>query len=1298
MKKQHYRLIFGLSILIACCFQLNAQDATNHHSAKASYSEEFVHHARELFNWKAVDKEFQKRLNISAAQSNLFFAYLVKKKTVSMVDYLERVKDGSITEKNATDYWIGKLPEFEKIYQQEKDNFTPKTEPASTEYGAPSATCNNLDFTSGTTNWTGKWCGDKAAGGTEANYDSSPDALPVVGLNSSGTNQANYVHELMTAGNDPYAPISRVPPGHSSSLRLGADEPMTVTLFYPYNHQVISNTFTVSATNPAITYWYAVVFDQSLDDPHPAAIQPFFKIRLKDKDGNEIKCAAYDVNITAGINGGFKIKNINTDVEAVYKDWVPVYIPLIDYIGQQITIQFESSDCRQGGHFGYAYIAVDCNPFEAITTSPYICGVNTVKLTAPAGSNTYVWSGPGVIPPNNTQSVTVDKPGKYTVKMSVVGNGGITCTFDLDTVIGGNANLPIANFSSTVVCAGSTTNFTDMSTPTGSITEWSWDFDNNGTIDSKIPNPTHIYTTPGTYKVKLTIKQGPCEATIIKDVIVETPPLLVITNPAAVCAPNTIDITLAAVTTGSTTGTLSYWTDAAATVPLSNPNAIATAGTYYIKLTPASAPCPAIKPVVVTFNAPPTLVITDPPAVCDPNTVNITDLLVTTGSDPGTLSYWQDANATVPLTTPNAIKVSGTYYIKLTSAAGCISIKPVKVNTNSLPNSLAGPDVIICSGVTTASIGSTPVNGYTYEWSPVSGLTNPNIANPGITTTNNGTTPIKTTYTLTTVVAATGCKATDNVDVIVNPQPVLIITDPAPVCTPSKVDIANPAVTINSTAIGGGTLTYWTNSTATAPLTTPPNAVSASGTYYIKVVVAGGCEDIKPVNVVINPLPVSNAGPDVVICTGDMASLGTSSLPNFTYQWSPQTGLSSGMISNPTVTLTNTGKVPVSSNYVVTTTNTLTGCVSTDTVKVTVNSVPTVNAGSAASVCPGSIVELLGSIGGSATSATWSGGNGTFGNRNDLKTTYKPTQAEYDAGTITLTLTSNDPDGPCTFASSDVILTFYKNPTVYYSVDKKEGCPVHCVSFTDSSVVTGTTDYIERWSWNFGDPGSVPNNTSSLQKPKHCYANTGFYDVTLTVTSNHGCVSTLVTPKMIQVFAIPVAEFYPTPNPASVLDPKVTLVNGSSPDVVSWNYHFGDGDSISPTTHSPTHKYPEVASRFYTATLDVKNKDGCVNSIEHIIEIGPEFTFYIPNAFTPDGDGINDFFFGTGIGIILYDLTIFDRWGNLIFHSEKLMDQWNGKANNGDDIAQQDVFVWKVKLTDVFGKKHSYIGTVTLVK
>ena len=126
------------------------------------------------------------------------------------------------------------------------------------------------------------------------------------------------------------------------------------------------------------------------------------------------------MNITEGKAGGFQTIGINADAEAIYKNWVPIYIPLIDLINEEVTIQFESCDCAKGGHFGYAYVAVDCNPFEAITTSPFICGSNTAQLTAPAGSNTYLWTGPGIVPPNNTQTITVNQPGKYSVRMSVV--------------------------------------------------------------------------------------------------------------------------------------------------------------------------------------------------------------------------------------------------------------------------------------------------------------------------------------------------------------------------------------------------------------------------------------------------------------------------------------------------------------------------------------------------------------------------------------------------------------------------------------------------------------------------------------------------------------------------------------------------------------------------------------------------------------------------------------------------------------------------------------------------------------
>jgi gliding motility-associated-like protein len=167
-----------------------------------------------------------------------------------------------------------------------------------------------------------------------------------------------------------------------------------------------------------------------------------------------------------------------------------------------------------------------------------------------------------------------------------------------------------------------------------------------------------------------------------------------------------------------------------------------------------------------------------------------------------------------------------------------------------------------------------------------------------------------------------------------------------------------------------------------------------------------------------------------------------------------------------------------------------------------------------------------------------------------------------------------------------------------------------------------------------------------------------------------------------------------------MFDPKVTLTNGSSPDVVYWNYHFGDGDSsVSTKVKSPVHLYPAIASKSYIATLFVRNADGCVNRVEHPVEIGPEFTFYIPNAFTPIGDdGTNDTFFGKGVGIVEYHIWIFDRWGNMIFNTTDINTGWDGRANNGQDVAQQDVFVWKVQLKDIFGKMHHYKGTVTLVK
>jgi gliding motility-associated-like protein len=134
---------------------------------------------------------------------------------------------------------------------------------------------------------------------------------------------------------------------------------------------------------------------------------------------------------------------------------------------------------------------------------------------------------------------------------------------------------------------------------------------------------------------------------------------------------------------------------------------------------------------------------------------------------------------------------------------------------------------------------------------------------------------------------------------------------------------------------------------------------------------------------------------------------------------------------------------------------------------------------------------------------------------------------------------------------------------------------------------------------------------------------------------------------------------------------------------------------------NPSHAYEEDAPYTYYVTQWVQNTYGCKDSITKPVEIKPTWGFYIPNAFTPNGDGINEGFKGTGYGIdnTTYNLWIFDRWGNMIFYSNDMEKTWDGRIQGkSGDIVQEDVYVWKVRFSDYTGRRHEYKGTVSVVK
>ena len=416
-------------------------------------------------------------------------------------------------------------------------------------------------------------------------------------------------------------------------------------------------------------------------------------------------------------------------------------------------------------------IIVTVNALPTVTVNAStICAGTFATITATpgaAGTYNYAWTVPGAVPnPGNVASFTSTVAGTYSVVITNALTNCVSASASGTVTINAAPTLVITNPAT--VCLPGTADLTAAAVTAGSTAGLTFTYWTDAA--ATIPYATPTAAPAGTYYIKGTLGAGCFD---IKPVTVTTAPTpaVVITNPAPVCAPNTADLTAAAITAGSTAGlTYTYWTDAAATIPYATP-ATAPAGTYYIKGTSAAG-CFDIKPVVVASSPAATLVITNPAPVCAPNTVNITAAAITAGSSAGlTLTYWTDAAATIPYATPTTA-TAGTYYIKGTSAGGCADIKPVVVTVNPLPAPLVTGPTPVCVSVTgNTSTYTTPnVAGHTYNWTVTGGTIATGQGTNTITV--NWTTAGAGSVTVAQTITATGCTGNNTLNVTVTPKPV----------------------------------------------------------------------------------------------------------------------------------------------------------------------------------------------------------------------------------------------------------------------------------------------------------------------------------------------------------------------------------------------------------------------------------------------------------------------------------------------------------------------------------------------
>ena len=239
-------------------------------------------------------------------------------------------------------------------------------------------------------------------------------------------------------------------------------------------------------------------------------------------------------------------------------------------------------------------------------------------------------------------------------------------------------------------------------------------------------------------------------------------------------------------------------------------------------------------------------------------------------------------------------------------------------------------------------------------------------------------------------------------------------------------------------------------------------------------------------------------------------------------------------------------------------------------------------------------------------------------------------------------------------------------PTVVFSTPNDSACPPAKFSLIDESIPQ-EGDPIVAWNWQIDNQNF---NTSSTNVD---LANSGSYSVSLEVTTELGCIATLSLNDYLTVHDLPSPNFITEPEEINNCDKTIKLINFSTGyDSLSWN--FGDGVVSSEDT-SDYYTYSEVGN--YIIQLNLVNEFGCENVFHREINPLASIPFYTPNAFTPDGDELNETFIPQLGCTDDFEFWVMNRWGEVIFYSNDINVGWDGTYNK--QRCPLGVYSWKAR-------------------
>jgi gliding motility-associated-like protein len=1001
--------------------------------------------------------------------------------------------------------------------------------------------------------------------------------------------------------------------------------------------------------------------------------------------------------------------------------------------------------CEGSGVTRIAVLELNTCPVITRPRDTSICSGNPVNVTTTAISGgtapyTYTWNPGGLS--GQTVTVTPATTSTYTVEASDSYHCKTDSTF---TVTVSSSTPPSINISQATICSG-VNNTISLSTVSATAS-YTWNFGASAvTVSGSGSGPYVVnWTSGGTKTINVTVTDNGCTAQATATVTVDTASAVFTINPASVCTGQNTTVTIA-----HPSGTATYsWSFSGANIVSGSGSGPYTVnwpspGPETISVTVTDNSCTATNAsnVNVSNGLTPSFTFNPATNVCPGQAVSVT----LTGAVSPTATYTWNFNGGTVLSGsgggPYSVSwaTSGTQTVDLTVTDGCTGSASGSITITGSITADAGPDITLCPG-SAGQLGAASTAGYIYSWSPATGLSSAGISDPTITIPSNPTgNTIIAQYVLT--VSSGSCIAKDTVNVTIYPD----INNNFSI-NPATICVGNDA-TVTYSGTPSGTATYnWIFGSA--------NVVSGSGAgpYSINYAATGsqsislsvtdnGCTAAQVTNTVSVGTPVTAvAGNSQTVCSGTSVQLGVAPASGVNYSWTPSTNLNNAAIANPVFQQTNTGTTPIVNALMLVAD--AGGCPDTAYVTITVNPAGgiTITAAGPTSFCQGDSVTLS-AAGPSLISYHWSDGDTL------------PTTTVKQAGTYTVTAT--DVNGCQQVSSPAVTVTISTAPTVSLAVNGEidESCPNAKDGSLTVQATGGTPAY--NYIWNTSPAQNGPTATGlapgsytvSVSDASGCTA-TGSYNinaatylgividstrnvscygkadgavyaegiggaapysflwsngsitgaatglkadsVSVVLTDNNGCkVDTTVSvtqPPKITISYIGTLEI--------VYGKSQLLAVTVTPGSLSYIYSWSPASSLSCSDCQSPVASP-VQTTAYTLTV-TDPASGCYDTITLDLIVHPVNNLYVPNAFTPNGNGTNDvlYVYTTG-GIKFFEIMIWDRWGELVYRSNDIGEGWDG-TYQGTKVTDGN-YVYHVNATFLDGETINNKGTIALIR